>query len=223
PNEITPTDPVKITSKVSQKKMVESRIKQGKNEPLAEEKQLAHNNDVPEISEAKDPIPGIEPEMKANEPVADKKEKKKLREVVRNIFNPKEKGKTGSVEEEIPRPATGRKSNKRAETNLETPDTEQLRAQIDVSSNDRGNWMMGVSNLKVTVRNRNNLPLQSVIVIVSYFDSNKKLLEKKELNFRNITANGKMTLAAPEHRWADHTELSVGAVEIAEDAYAIDR
>ena len=167
-------------------------------------------------------IPAAGQENPVKEPAGNKKEKKKLRDVVRNIFSAKDKEKA-DAEEEIPQPAIGRKANKRNEENAVVPGNEEIRENVDISSNDRGNWMMGVSGLKVTVRNRNNLPLESVIVIVSYFDSNEKLLEKKELNFRNITANGKMTLTAPENRWADHTKISLGTIEAGKDAYVLDR
>ena len=161
--------------------------------------------------------------MPVNDPPAPKKEKKKLREVVRNIFNPKDKEPADVPADETPVPATGRKANKRNNTGDVVTAGEAVRNNIDISSNDKGNWMMGISGMKVTVRNRNNLPVSSVIVTVTYLDVNNKLLEKKELNFKNIPANGKLTLNAPDHRWADHTEISLGVVEVVRDTYALDR
>lgn len=180
-------------------------------------------NPPPVINERKEAAPVDEADISLEEQPTPKKEKKKLREVVRNIFSPKERVKADVPADEAPLPATGRKASKRGNTGELVTAGEAVRNNIDISSNDKGNWMMGISGMKVTVRNRNNLPLASVVVTVSYLDVNNKLLEKKELNFRNISANGKMTLNAPEHRWADHTEISLASVETVKDAYAMDR
>ena len=80
--------------------------------------------------------------------------------------------------------------------------------------------MMGVTGLKVTLRNRNAVALQKAQVQVSYFDDHNQLLDKKTLYFNNVAAKGKMTLAAPDHKYADHIELQLGNVTAREDRYA---
>ena len=83
--------------------------------------------------------------------------------------------------------------------------------------------MMGISGLKVTLRNRSNVVIQTAAVNVLYYDANNKLLERKMVYFSNIPARGKLTLPAPDHKWADHVEFKLSAVSAKQDRYAMNK
>ncbi|HEY0356389.1 MAG TPA: hypothetical protein VGC29_09305, partial [Flavisolibacter sp.] len=95
-----------------------------------------------------------------------------------------------------------------------------LAENIDLFSNSTDNWMMGIKGLKVTLRNNNTVAIQTATVVISYFDANNKLLEKRSIVFNNIPAKGKLTLPAPDDQWAEHTELALGNLSIRKDVYA---
>ncbi|MFL5811214.1 MAG: FxLYD domain-containing protein, partial [Flavisolibacter sp.] len=174
----------------------------------------------------------------ANEKAPQKK--KKLGEVIKNIFakNKKEPAKTAdpTVMEE-PHPATNRQSTRRSDDDVATKPAatppvvnEEKKAEetaapnladyIDLSSNAPDSWMMGVTGLKITLRNRSNSTIQTAAVNVFYYDDNNRLLDKKMIYFSNVPPKGKLTLAAPDHKFADHVEFKVGAVSAKEDRYA---
>ena len=153
-----------------------------------------------------------------------KEQKKKLGEVIRGIFTKKDKKENTGKEtvEEEPQPATNRQATKRnadGEAGDETSN-EALSNLIDISSNAPDNWMMGVNGLKLTIRNRNSVVLQTAAVQVLYFDENNQLLEKKSVYFNNVPAKGKATMAAPDHKFADHVEFKLLAVSAKADRYA---
>ena len=66
--------------------------------------------------------------------------------------------------------------------------------------------MMGISGLKVTVRNKGAIPFKTASVEVLYYDENNRLLDKKTLVFNNIQPKGRVTLPAPDQKWADHVD-----------------
>ena len=108
-------------------------------------------------------------------------------------------------------------------TNENTPDkmsSESLAAMIDISSNAPDNWMMGVSALKVTLRNRSNVVIQTATVQVLYYDENDQVIDRKNIYFNNVPAKGKLTLGAPDHKFADHVDLILAAANAREDRYA---
>ena len=124
--------------------------------------------------------------------------------------------------EEEPQPATNRQATKRdadREPGEETSN-EAIASLIDISSNAPDNWMMGVSGLKLTIRNRNSVVLQTAAVQVLYFNEDNQLLDKKSVYFNNVPANGKATMAAPDHKFADHVEFKLLAVSAKADRYA---
>ena len=92
--------------------------------------------------------------------------------------------------------------------------------QIDLSSNAPDNWMMGVRNLKITLRNRSNVTIQTASVAVNYYDENNQLLEKKLVYFSNVAPKARATVAAPDHKWADHVDFKLVTVSGKEDRYA---
>lgn len=125
--------------------------------------------------------------------------------------------------EEPPRtvPADGeRRSTRRGEEGTAAPNRAELARQVEVVANNTDNWMMGVKDLKLTVRNYNTVPLKSATVEVAYFSENDELLEKKTVRVANIPAKGRKVVAAPDQRMADHVELKVLSVSADEEAYA---
>ena len=147
--------------------------------------------------------------------------KKKLREVIKNIFTGKkaktEEPKNNTVVLEEPRPATDRKAARRADdppasSNTTHDEALPLADMMDISSNAPDNWMMGVSGLKITIRNRSQVVIQTAAVDVLYYDANNRLLGKKMVFFNHIPSRGKLTMAAPDDKWADHVDLKLSAV-----------
>jgi hypothetical protein len=156
-----------------------------------------------------------------------KKEKKKLGEVIKGIFSKKDKKETAQKEEPVleePKPANNRQATRRAENETENGEESGsgavLADMIDISSNAPANWMMGISGLKVTVRNRNNVVIKTAAVQVLYLDENNSVLDKKTVYFNNIPAKGKLTLPAPDHKFADHVDFKLAAVTAKENDYA---
>ena len=165
-------------------------------------------------------------EEKATTP---KKEKKKLKDVVRGIFTRRPEKETDQpinqtpVPEEEPQRVTDRMAKKRENSFYENEtDLSAVAEKIELSTHSPDNWMMGVSGLKVTLRNRNAISISSANVNVAYFDAHNKLLETKTIRFFNIPANGKTTMQAPDHKWADHTKVVLGSISVRKDVYAKD-
>ena len=98
---------------------------------------------------------------------------------------------------EDPKPATNRQSTKREEGNTDSKTSTEpnidLTGMIDVTSNAPDNWMMGIKGLKLTLRNRSNVVIQTASVELSYYNDNNQVLEKKLVYFNNISAKGKST------------------------------
>jgi hypothetical protein len=168
--------------------------------------------------------------------------KKKLGDVIKNIFTKKKKEpevKADPAIVEEPHPATNRQSTKRSEdetvnkkpeatpppvtnpeTNKEESPAPNLADLVDLSSNAPSSWMMGVTGLKITLKNRSNSTIQTAAVNVFYYDDNNRLLDKKMIYFSNVPPRGKLTLPAPDHKFADHVEFRLGAVSAKDDRYA---
>lgn len=162
--------------------------------------------------------------------------KKKLGEVIKGIFTKKEKKEEPQNKEvvlEDPKPADNRQAQRRSENEVkkeepkESPNnssnetnTTALADQIDITSNAGDNWMLGVKNLKITLRNRSNVTIQTASVQVNYYDENNRLLEKKLVYFSNVVPKGKATVAAPDNKFADRVDYKLVTVSAKEDRYA---
>jgi len=156
--------------------------------------------------------------------------KKKLGEVLKGIFSKKEKKEevqNNTPVLEDPKPANNRQATRRDGT--DAPDdhattneisTASLMEQVDLSSNAPENWMMGVKNLKVTLKNRSNVTIQAASVAVSYYNENNELLEKKLIYFSNVVPKSKATVNAPDHKFADHVDFKLTTISGKEDRYA---
>lgn len=172
--------------------------------------------------------PETRPQSEASLPT---EKKKKFGDVIKGIFSKQQKKEEPKRDETVlqdPKPANNRQATRR-ETEDNSPDdnsgtneisTASLMEQIDISSNAPDNWMMGVKNLKVTLRNRSNATLHAASVAVSYYDENNQLLEKKLIYFSNVAPKAKAMVAAPDHKFADHIDLRLMTVSAKEDRYA---
>jgi hypothetical protein len=177
-----------------------------------------NNNDVASKE------PEVKQESKTNAPT---EKKKKLGDVIKGIFSKKEKtdqAKNDPVILEDPKPAENRQATRR-DNNDNTSgsgqdNTAALADQIDISSNAPDNWMMGVKNLKVTLRNRSNTGIQTASVTVNYYDESNELLDRKTIYFNNVAPKSKATVTAPDHKFADHVDFKLVSVSAKEDRYA---
>jgi hypothetical protein len=172
----------------------------------------------------------INPEPRVNQqPKETTEKKKKLGEVLKGIFAKKDKKEEPVADApapQEPKPSTNRQAtrrdeqanaNEKANTQVSTGD---LMQQVDVTSNAPDNWMLGVKNLKIILRNRSNVTIQTASVTVSYYDENSQLLDKKVIYFNNVAPKAKATVAAPDHKFADHVEYKLTTVTAKEDRYA---
>lgn len=187
---------------------------------------------TPNIHDGNSDIAVTEPQVKQQpKETTGPEKKKKLGEVLKGIFSKKE-NKTESKSDEAviedPKPANNRQATRR-ETENNTLDsdspskefsTASLMDQVDISSNAPDNWMLGVKNLKITLKNRSNATIQAASVTVNYYDENNRLLEKKLVYFNNIAPKGKATAAVPDHKFADHIDLRLTSATAKEDRYA---
>jgi hypothetical protein len=202
--------------------------KQAENNLPAEEKQEPKQSTSTATDKpATDPPSVNEPAEEKTVTTEPKKEKKKLKDVVKDIFGKKDKKETVKSERPVledPKPATGRQSQRRSDNeSTEQPTSEvSLADAVNISSNAPESWMMGVKGLKVTLHNRNNVALQTALVNVLYYNESNELLDKKSVYFNNVPAKGKLTMPAPDHKFADHVEFKLGAVSGKDDRYAKD-
>ena len=154
--------------------------------------------------------------------------KKKLGEVLKGIFTKKEKKEESQNDASVledPKPANNRQATRRDETAADDHAATEISAaslmeQVDLSSNAPENWMMGVKNLKITLKNRSNVTIQAASVAVSYYNENNELLEKKLIYFSNVAPKSKATVAAPDHKFADHVDFKLTTITGKEDRYA---
>lgn len=148
--------------------------------------------------------------------------KNKVKDFFKKVFGKKEKKEETVKEEPVavaedPKPASNRQATRRGEgeNGGESAATASLADQVDISSNAPDNWMMGVSGLKVSLRNRSNTAVQASVNVL-YYDGNDKLLDKKTIYFSRVASKGKQTVAAPDNKWADHVDFKLETVS-AED------
>ncbi|HEU4471583.1 MAG TPA: hypothetical protein VFR58_10895 [Flavisolibacter sp.] len=186
----------------------------------------------PVAEEAASPVEAAEPAGKESGTDAEAEtsgtaKKKKLGERIKDMFGKakekREQEKTVTAKEETARPATNRQVAKRGDGDQPSADEAapvDISSQVDLSDNAPENWMMGVAGLKITLRNRSTVAIQSALVHLSYYDGNNNLLEKKTIQFNNIPARGRMTLPAPDHKWAERADYKLGNVTVKDDRYA---
>jgi hypothetical protein len=70
---------------------------------------------------------------------------------------------------------------------------------VSATTNDYKVGMFGgIDDVKVTVFNTSDYPVDLVVVDVSYIQNNKKSFKKESLHFNDIAANSSLTLSAPK-------------------------
>jgi hypothetical protein len=182
----------------------------------------ATTNPTPPIKENKIELTNPAPEKNSSEnestgsntpttETGETKEKKSIGQKIDGFF---EKLKTKKEEEntkakqpiESPNTAGERTSERRDEP----VELENVASAIDVSSNQDGeNWMTGIQNLKLTVRNRGNVAVSAAVVAVRYYNEQNELLETWNVQVKNIPAKKSVTVAAPGNRLADHIDYEL--------------
>jgi hypothetical protein len=81
---------------------------------------------------------------------------------------------------------------------LPKPTAPDLEKMVAVSSNDyEVGPFGGISRLSLTVKNTSDYALNLVVVQVEYLKPNKEVFKTENLYFRDIAANGSITLEAP--------------------------
>ncbi len=152
---------------------------------------------------------------------APKEKKRTLKELFGGLFKKHQKEETVPAE---PKPAGNsnkeRTATHRDESPVETA-TVDLADQVDVKLNkSTEDWMMGIQGLKLTLYNRSAATVKAAAVEVLYYSEENSLVEKKTVRFSNIPSKKSQTLAAPDHRLADHVEYKILSAVGTEDAYA---
>lgn len=202
-----------------------SSVAQGQN-PMPVEKTNSNiqgnNNDI-SFKE-----PEVKQQQEENLP---SEKKKKLGDVIKNIFTKKEKKeqvKNDQAVLENSKSATNRQATKRNtgdnssndNSHLHEINSAALMEQVRLSSNAPDNWMMGVKNLKIILQNRSSVTIQAASVTVNYYNENNELLERKLVYFSNVPPKSKAAVAAPDHKFADHVDFNLATVSAKEDRYA---
>ena len=179
--------------------------------------------DEPVVTERSVPEP--------EEPVAagPKEKKKTLAEkidgFIEKIASKGRSGAGGEVEEETPKttPAPGteaRRSTRRDGEGAPAIDAAELARQVEVVANNSDNWMMGVKDLKLTVRNHSAVTIKRATIEILYYSENDNLLERKTIQVSGIPPKGRKVVAAPDQRLADHVDFRVVSASVDEEAYA---
>lgn len=205
------------------------------NQPTSHEKTIPVSNGTG-IQKEEPVVMNKEPEVieQTNKESRQPEKKKKFGEMIKGIFTKKDKKEEPQNNEvvlEEPRSAGNRRSQRRSgDESKETKEpldnssdensTNALAGQIELSSNAGDNWMLGVRNLKITLRNRSNVTIQTASVQVNYYDENNRLLEKKLVYFSNVLPKGKATVAAPDNKFADHANYKLVTASAKDDRYA---
>jgi hypothetical protein len=192
--------------------------------PVEKTKPNVHNNNDVVLNE-----PEVKQQPKTNVP---EKKKEKFGDVIKSIFSKKDRKdetKNDHVVMDDPKPANNRQATKReaddnSSNNNNTGSNEvssaSLMEQVDLTSNSPGSWMLGVKDFKITLRNRSNVTIQTASVLVTYYNENNDLLEKKLIYFNNVGPKSKATVVAPDSKFADHVNFKLASVSAKEDRYA---
>jgi hypothetical protein len=136
--------------------------------------------------------------------------KKTLKEILGGLFKKKDSGSPATQEQPRPVENNGNERNSTHREDGTTSTAVDISDQIDIKTNKASDdWMMGVQGLKLTLYNHSTVTLNKAAVEVLYYSEQNSLLDKKTLYFSNIAPRNSQTLAAPDHRMADHVEYRV--------------
>ena len=99
----------------------------------------------------------------------------------------------------IPEPVAKAPDETSAAADAKEAARQNIAKLISVKTNDYKVGMFGgIDDVKVTVYNASEYPVDLVVVDVSYIQSNKKSYKTESLHFKDIAANSSLTLDAPK-------------------------
>lgn len=187
-------------------------VKASTEEPVQKELRVQPAENTPPVAAGKDGTVMAE---------APKEKKKSLKQILGGLFK---KNKKEEAATEEPQPADNsnneRKATRREESSAQTL-TVDLAGEVDIKINKSSDdWMMGVQGLKLTLYNRSTATLKTAAVEVLYYSEQDDLLDKKTVYFSNIASKKSQTVAAPDHRMADHVNYRIISATGVENAYA---
>ena len=218
----TPPEPVKPSATNSGVKKSEDK----KEKPAVGKKAETVKTPVAEVA-AKEVLPPaheappmVEPTAGSAPPApeAPREKKKSLKQILGGLFK-KRKEETAREESKAAEETNkDRNATHRSEPATATLD---LSDQVDIKTNQNSeDWMMGIQGLKLTLYNRSAATLKNAAVDVLYYSEQNELLDKKTVYFSNVEAKKSQTLAAPDHRLADHVGYKIISASGVMDAYA---
>lgn len=209
-----------VASNIS-KKEKEKKIE--KNDLTIKENALAPSPDVVQkqpANQTEEITPSNAEEKKVT--VEKPKEKRTLKTLFNTLFK---KNKKEDAVQEQPQPAANNNNERRATHRGDEQETVtnivDISAKITVKLNKASSdWMMGVQGLKLTLYNNSEATLKTAVVQVLYYSDENNLLETKTINFSNIAPGKSQTMAAPDHRLADHIDYKIISASGIANAYA---
>jgi len=171
-----------------------------------------------DIAEENTPIITEEKKETAEKP----KEKRTLKTLFNTLFK---KNKKQEPAQEEPQSASNnnneRNATHRNDEHVTSSNIIDLSGQVIIKLNKTSDdWMMGVQGLKLTLYNNSEATLKTAVVEVFYYSDENSLLEKKTINFSNIAPGKSQTMAAPDHRLADHVDYKIISASGIANAYA---
>lgn len=104
------------------------------------------------------------------------------------------------------RNATKREEGTTSSEPVESNITDQVEIKMNVPDDK---WMMGVQGVKLKMFNRSNLELKRAAVEVIYYNDQNEVIDRKSVYFSGIPAGKSRTIAAPDHKFADHAGYKV--------------
>jgi hypothetical protein len=162
------------------------------------------------------------PAEEKNQPVATeapKEKKRSLKTLFGGLFKKNKKEETPQETRSADNSNNERNSTRRSEESA--PAIVDLSDEVDIRMNKGDDdWMMGVQGLKLTLYNRSTATLKNASVEVLYYSEQNNLLQKKVIHFSNIPSGKSQTVAAPDHRLADHIDYKILSATGEENAYA---
>ena len=214
----------------SVKHLVASNISKKEKEKKIEKNDLTIKESVPApgtdavqkqpANQTEEITPGNAEEKKVT--VEKPKEKRTLKTLFNTLFK---KNKKEDAVQEQPQPAANNNNERSATHRGDEQETVtnivDISAQVTVKLNKASSdWMMGVQGLKLTLYNNSEATLKTAVVQVLYYSDENNLLETKTINFSNIAPGKSQTMAAPDHRLADHIDYKIISASGIANAYA---
>ena len=219
---IKATEQTRLITYPNKKKTVSSSLRKEAERPNNnnEKNNQLVLSDQPEVNE-ETTILSDEPEAEKSNPSTDKPKKKTLGQAIEGFIDKLAgKDEESTTEEPSGKSTTTdtgeRQSNKRGESKTQTDGS--IVNQVHLSSDQpTDNWMSGIQGVNISLKNQSNRAIKLAVVEIGYYDADNKLLDKKNIEFRNIPANSGQRLPAPAHRSADHIDYKLLSIELKEN------